>query len=222
MTDAPTIGSDVRRPDLSSTDLTGGRLEGSVLMFVELANLEGRGARLKEVEVRFADAHGVNFAAAEMGGSRWEHVQLRDADLSGTDLRRAIFRNCSLEGVRLDDADCSDAALMNCSFDGASFRRCNLAGATTVGCSFADAELEAARNFSTCRDIVVEVLRRAVGDDREDLGVVGAIALERSWCWEHWAEKLTPEQRRRGLKIFAKYRDSGCAAALRLPAMHKP
>lgn len=222
MTDAPTAAGDVRRRDLSSTDLVGGRLEGSVLMFADLTNLEGRGARLKDVEVRFADAHGIDLASAEMGGSRWEHVQLRDADLSGADLRRAIFRNCSLEGVRLDDADLSEAALMSCSFDSASFHRCNLADATTVGCSFADAELEAARNFSTCRDIVVEVLRRAAGDDPEDLGVVGAIALERSWCWEHWAEKLTPEQRRRGLKIFAAYRDSGCAAALRLPAMRKP
>ena len=104
-----------------------------------------------------------------------------------------------------------------CSLDGASLRDCNFDDAVTVGCSFAGASLDGARKFASCRDIVVEILRRAAGEDREALEVVGAVALHRPWCYEEWWELLAgrPALRERALEAFAAYPESGFAERFR-------
>jgi Pentapeptide repeats (8 copies) len=199
-----------------ATDL----LAGARLGFVDLATVSAPGADLAGAEIRFADARQARFDGLRAPQSFWEHASLRQADLTGADLRGATLRGCTLEAARLDGADLTDARLVMCSFDRASLRDCRLTDAVTVGCSFADADLTGARAFATCRDIVVEVLQRAVGTEQEPLEVIGAVALYRPWCYQDWWHALArrPHLRQRALDIFAAYPDSGFAEHFTAPS----
>jgi len=169
--------------------------------------------------LQYADAHGAGWAGLRAPGTLWEHVGLAGVDLTGADLRGAMFRHCCLDGALLDRADLTDARLVMCSFDGATLRGAVLADAITIGCTFAGADVAGARGYAACRDLVVEMLRRSIGDDLEAIEVVGAVAVQRKWCYAEWWELLAdrPRLRQLGLEIFATMPGSGC-----LEEFHRP
>jgi hypothetical protein len=190
-----------------------GSLDGAVLTRVSLAFARAPGLRAEQASIRFADARAAELGGADLTGTLLQHVDLTHADLRGASLRGATLRDCDLEGARLDGADLTNASLLRCAGDGASLQRARLTDAVTVACSFVDASVEGARDFATCRDLVVELLRREARDPGE-LAVIAEVAFDRRLCYDEWRERLTPQQHARAVAAFARYPESGFAAAL--------
>lgn len=200
---------------LTAGDL-GGSLVGAILTHVSMAGLTAPGARLAGASVRFAEARGARLGGVDLAGALLEHVDFKGADLRSANLRGATLRDCGLEGVRLDAADLTDATLLRCALDGAQLRGSRWTDAATVQCSFEDAVIEGARDFTTCRDLVVEVLRREARN-LDELATVGAVALDRRLCYPEWRGRLSADERGRALEAFAQYPESGFSAALERP-----
>jgi uncharacterized protein YjbI with pentapeptide repeats len=186
---------------------------------VDLREAAGPRLQLTNTELRWANGSGAQMKGVQARNSFIEYVSFRRADLRDADFSQATLRHCAFNESLVDGADFTDARLSHCSFDGASLRGCQFHGAVTVDCSFTDAVLEGAREFATARDLVVEILRRGCADDLQALEVVGAVALRRAWCWEHWTAYLLDRPRLLHLAatIFNAYPESGCAEALATP-----
>jgi hypothetical protein len=193
---------------------------GVTIEFQSLAQADWSGRELADAEVRFCDLRGAVLTGAAARGSFWQHCSLRGADLAASDLVDAVFSDCLLERASLRGARLARARLVRCSFEDADLSEAGLRDATTVQCSFDAARLDGVRDVATARDLVVEILRRAAGDDPELLRWVGLVALERRWCYEEWARELagSPRHRALALEAFAAYPAAGFADALNAPS----
>lgn len=217
-------GADLRAITLDSVDLSGARLAGANLSGAWLRRciLSGAdlsGANLESAELEFVQAPLLLAAGLRAASGTLRHVDLRDADLTDADFGGARLSSCTLEGVAFDGANLADSALVDSSCDRASLVGALLTGAETVGTSFREADLAAARDFLACREIVVEVLWRAVDRaDPEAVGLVGSALLNRHWCYAEWKEYLSTPDRQQylqiALDIFDKYPKSGAGQAL--------
>jgi hypothetical protein len=197
--------------------LDGADLSGTTLVYVDLLGATFQDACLEKASFRFSSARGASFASAHCRHVYGEHVDLTHANFSHVDLRQATLHQCTLQHTLLNDADLTDSVLNQCNCDDSSFRGALLEGAMAVGSTFARADLDQARRFSTCREMIVEVLRREIGDDVERAKFVGAVAIGRQWCYEEWANMLAfqPQFRALALEIFRRYPESGFVEALR-------
>jgi hypothetical protein len=87
-----------------------------------------------------------------------------------------------------------------------------------VGTSFRDANFDEAENLIACREIIVEILRRHVPREIEQLQLIGAVMLMRHWCYAEWKAYLTtPDMEtyfNQALEIFNLYPQSGTFQAL--------
>jgi len=191
--------------------------------FASLPSADWSRRRLADADVRFCELQNALFVGVDAPGSFWEQCSLRRADLTGASFVDATLRDCVLERAVLRDTRFTGARLVRCSLDGAQLEGADFADATMVGCSLQDAELVGARNFSTARDMIVEVLRRAAGDDQDLIRWVGLVALKRDWCYDVWTDVLreSPRYRRLALDAFAEYPESGFSEALRSGAAPK-
>jgi len=219
-------GADLRGAELAGArlahlDLTGARLDGANLeraqlnhVRLDMASLVG--ARLRGSRMEFVSAVEVDLSTCDAVHSRWEHVTLRDANLRRLGFSRSLMRSCALEGADLSGAELGDAAIVYSNCNRAQFAGSYLHRIETVGTTFLEADLTAARSFFLAREIVVAVLRREIADDFEFAKLVGAAALWPRWCYSDWNAFLAQEPKyyQLALDIFARYPDSGAADAL--------
>lgn len=205
---------DLSRARLAGADLSGARLRRCLLAGADLS-----GANLERAEFEFVQAPLLVASGLRAASGLFRHVDLRDADLTDADLAGARLASCTLEGVTFDRADLTDCVLVDSTCDRASLNGALLTRAETVGASFHAADVAGARHFLACREIVVEVLWRAVDRaDREAVGLVGAALLNRHWCYAEWKEYLSTPDRQQylllALDILGAYPRSGAAQAL--------
>ena len=207
---------------LSHISLRGAILDGADLTGAHFSHVDFSGASLRETclehtmfqqvsaaQTSFAGARGDGsiWTLADLTGADCARIQLREAFVRGSLLERADFTDADLSGIRLIDSTCTDA----------SFRGATLDDANTSGSRFARAMFEGARRFSRCREIVVEILSREIGDDLERAKLVGALSMNADWCYREWAQLLAlqPYYRQTAVEIFGRYPESGFIEALR-------
>jgi hypothetical protein len=232
-------GTDQRHPraaDFSGADLRGTDLSGISLAFVSLAGAQLDGADLSRAQLRQVDftnaslknarldgarfelvhAGSASFAGAQASRTRWEMVDLTGADFANANLSRSVVRGCALESARFDGANLSDGMLVYSNAGGASFRKACFMWTNTVGTSFVEADFTEARDFFLCREIVAEILKRGAAAEPELVNTVGAITMNRKWCYPEWKQYLEaqPKYRELAFAIFSRYPDSGCTKAL--------
>jgi len=125
--------------DLSGVQLYKAHLKGSILRGANLsgpgttlysADLEG--AELSEANLSNVDAHGANFAKAQMLRTKFDYADLsganlKDAQLEEASLVRVNLSNANLQGAQLQGADMIDANLA-----GANLQDANLEGAEHI------------------------------------------------------------------------------------------
>ncbi len=224
--DADFSGADLREADLSGISLSfvslaGAQLDGADLTRaqvrqVDLTNASLKNARLDGARLELVHAGSASFAGARASGTRWETVDLTGADFADANLSRSVIRGCALESARFDGADLSDGMLVYSNAGRASFRKACLMWTNTVGTSFVKADFTEARAFFLCREIVAEIIKREATADPELVNIVGAIIMNRKWCYPEWKRYLEvqPKYRELAFAIFGRYPDSGCAKAL--------
>jgi hypothetical protein len=220
----------LRGREFTGLDLTGASLEGIDLRGARLAGCDLRGARLAGARLEGARFERVDLAGAELDGAAarhagWRLCDLTGASVQGADLRDAHLSSCVLERARLDGTDLSRAYVLGCDGTGLGLRAARLEAVTAVGSSFHGADLEDARDFASTRELVVELLRRALPDaDERFAEIVGAAATIRGWCYPEWSRRLArePEQLRRVLDVMARHPRSGFADALAAGAERPP
>jgi uncharacterized protein YjbI with pentapeptide repeats len=105
------------------------------------------------VDFNHARLEGANFRGMHIGGSRFLGANCRGADFSGANASAVDFREADLTGANFERAD-----LRGARFDGALLDW-------------------------NARDVVVEILRQASGDDFDKLHFTGLILLRRDWTW---------------------------------------
>jgi uncharacterized protein YjbI with pentapeptide repeats len=219
--DADLRGADLRRIELGFVGLRRARLDEAdlseaILQCVDLSQASLRGARLHRTHLDHVKAPRASFAGATFDRAIVEGCDLSHADLSDARLEHTFFRNSNLERARLDRARLGHGKLAHTNCTGASFRDGDLDSVLTVGSTFFLAEVETARRFFLCRDLVAEILLREVGDDFERARLVGAVATNPTWCFREWKAWLDfhPAIRDQALAVFARYPHSGCREAL--------
>lgn len=197
--------------------LDGADFTGAHLYHVDLSGASLRGACLERTTFQQVSAVGASFAGARCADAAWSHLDCTSADFTRAQLQRALARVSLFEQADFTDADLSGIRLIDCTCSGASFCGTAWGDANTSGSRFVRAQFEDARRFSRCREIVVELLSREVGDDLERAKLVGALALHDGWCYPEWAGilALQPHYRRAVAEIFRRYPRSGCDEALR-------
>lgn len=86
----------------------------------------------------------------------------------------------------------------------------------THGSSFSGADFTGARRFFLSREIIVEILRKAVGSDVEKAGAVGMITVAPELCYTDWKRLLEarPHLKEAALEALSAYPDSGFSRAL--------
>lgn len=205
----------LRWVSFAHTDLEGADLRGVRLTQVDLTGASLRGARLEGASFELVDASAACFANAS-GAFHADRSTFRSADFSGASLERTAWHGCSLERAVFTGADLSRAILAHCNAAQASFRECTLMWVNSVNTSYAGAELAQAHNFFVTREIVVEVLHRALGGDSHMLHILGSAMLDERWCYPEWKQYLenSPLLRNLAMDTFLAYPRSGCAQAL--------
>jgi hypothetical protein len=161
------------------------------------------------------DLSGADLSGAGLSQASLTLVELGRANLSRCDLRRSTWTSCIADDAVLAGADLTGGAFVACRFDGADFTGASLR-ADTQHSTFARARFENAEMFAWSREVVVEILARAV-DDLEAVKMVGAVALRQEWCYDTWRSILAgvPQHRDLALRILGPYPDSGFAVAMR-------
>jgi uncharacterized protein YjbI with pentapeptide repeats len=223
----PDGGADLRGADLSEARLTcislrgamldDANLTGAHLSHVDLSGASLRGACLERTTFHQVSLVQASLAGAHANASVWRHADLTVADCTGLELREALMGTCLFERADLTDADLSLIRLIDCTCTEATFRGTTFNEANTAGSRFARAQFAGARQFFRCREIVVEILSREIGDDLERAKLVGALAMHADWCYPEWAQILTlqPHYRQVAVEIFRQYPESGFLQALR-------
>jgi uncharacterized protein YjbI with pentapeptide repeats len=207
---------------LSCFSLRGAILDGADLSGARFIHVDLSGASLRGANLERATFHQVSLVKASLAGARCAESIWRQADLTGAECMNAGWREAYVGNALLERADFADAdltllRLIDCNCAGASFRGADFARANTAYSRFTDAHFEGAKRFSRCREIVVEILAREIGDDTARARLVGALALQRDWCYAEWAQMLAqePHQREAALELFRRYPDSGFREAWR-------
>lgn len=215
-------GANLAGKHLSLVSLAHARLDGADLTGAQLVQVDLRcatldGARLSKTRLELVDAGSASFASAVAAESRWWGTNLTGANFTNADLRRASLSGTVLQSARFDGANLSRTTLADCVADDASFRDASLTWSNTSGTGFAGADFTGAKQFFLCREIVVEILSRNIGNDAECAKLVGAAALMPKWCYPEWKEILAiqTEYRDLALRIFERYPESGFEKALR-------
>jgi hypothetical protein len=214
-------GLDLAGRSLACLSLRGAVLDGADLSGASLEHVDLLGASLRGVDLRRASlscvgARGACFADARLDEAFAEHVDLTGADLSRASLRNALLRVCTLTRADLGGVDLTEGRLVGCECTDTGFRDALFEEASATDSTFDRAEFAGAKRFFLCREIVVELLKRELGDDLERTMLVGALAIERGWCYAEWARILAerPGARRAAVEAFRRYPASGCAEAL--------
>lgn len=219
--DADLRGADLRRVNLAFCALRRAKLDGAdlseaILDCVDLSHASLKGAKLHRAHLDHVKAPRASFSEATFDRAMVKGCDLSYADLSSAHLEHTFFRDTTLERFILDGANLSRGKLAHTNCTAASFRSTDLDRVLTVGSTFFLAEVDAARRFFLCRDLVAEILLREVDDDFERARLVGIVATNPKWCFREWKAWLDfhPAIRDQALAIFAKYPESGCREAL--------
>ncbi|MDI7274900.1 MAG: pentapeptide repeat-containing protein [Anaerolineae bacterium] len=209
---------------LAHANLDGANLAGAHLRQVDLSHASLRDACLERAHLELVDAAGVCLAGARAPRSRWELVDLTLADLTGADLSRALLRNCELGRARLDGVDLTLSTMARCDCRDARLCGALIDRVNAAGSGFEGADLTGARRFCTCREVLVELMRREVGHDLSRARLVGAFALVEAWCYAEWARILEfePHYREVLCELFRRYPESGLLEALERGAEPSP
>jgi uncharacterized protein YjbI with pentapeptide repeats len=109
-----------------------------------------QGARLTDMNFRYAQAYGVFLANAHLWHSDFEGAFLSDADLRGADLGQATLRYAVMDRARLYHTNLDRGNLDGANLDRADFREsnlsyCSLIHAVLIDAQFQDATLYGAR-----------------------------------------------------------------------------
>lgn len=222
------IGADLRDRDLSGIKLNFVNLSYAKLEKVNLTNaqlnnviLTGaqlQGARIQGAEFYYIEATGANLSEAEASGSHWEHSNLLSVEFKGANLTEARFRYCTLDEASFKDVTISGGGIIHSTCDGANFKQARLTNLETIGSSFQRADLTEAEQFLSCREIIVEILRRHIDKEIEQTKLVGAALLMRYWCYADWKKYLTTPDMKSyyalALDILEMYPESGAYKAL--------
>lgn len=214
--EAQLAGKELDFLSLRGANLDGADLSNARLTHVDLSGASLRGALLVESSIQHVRARGADFSGIQAANSFFQFVDLASARIFEADLQGATLHVCLLREAHVDGSDLSSANLTNCDADGASFRGTRLERTGTVGSTFMGADFSDARTFLGSREIVIEVLKEAVGADFEAAKLLGALAIGRSWCFPEWRQilALQPRYREVALEIFRKYPRSGLLEAL--------
>ncbi len=201
---------------LTHANLDGANLAGAHLRQVDLSHASLRDACLERAHLELVDAAGACLAGAHASRSRWELADLTLADMTGIDLSHALLRSCELRSARLDGANLTLSTLARCSFRDARFCGALIDRVNATGSGLEGADFSGARRFCTCREVLVELLRREVGRDLSRARLVGAFALVEDWCYAEWARILEfePHYREVLYELFRRYPESGFIEAL--------
>lgn len=211
------VGARLSCLSLRGAVLEGADLRGAHFTQVDLTGASLRGANLEQTTFQQVSAMQASFAEARCGDSMWSFVDGTAADFTRARLPRALWRDSRFERANFTGVDLSGIRLIDSTCTGAWFQQSNWADANTSGTRFVRAEFEGAQRFFACREIVVEILGREVGDDLERAKLVGALALHENWCYPDWAEILArqPQYRQAAEAVFRRYPRSGFLEALR-------
>ncbi|BEP13951.1 hypothetical protein acdb102_22620 [Acidothermaceae bacterium B102] len=218
--DAATVdlrGTSVSFASLRNVDFEGSDLRGAHFQCVDLTHASFKGANLSGARFSLVNARGADFSAVLGKQAAWERSDLTGATFVESKLERASITSCGLEHAILDRADLSFASLAYSNLDGASFCQSLLMRAETFGVVDLDrTDLSTTRQFAYCREMVIEVLRRSLGDDLETVQWLGAAILSRLWCYPKWLDLLRhyPVHLESVMTVFSQYPDSGCQEAL--------
>jgi Pentapeptide repeats (8 copies) len=212
---AAPIGRRLEFIDMVGARLDGADLQGARLSHVNLAGASLRGARLDHAQFLHVDASGACFAGAK-GAFHADRSTFRNADFSDASLEGASWFGCSFDKASFDRADLSRAVVGYCTAKEASFHSCKMMWLHSRGTSYEGADLTHARSFFISREIVIEIVRRALGSDIHAIQLLGQLAYDDRWCYPEWKSYLekSPMLWDLALAIFARYPESGCAQAL--------
>jgi uncharacterized protein YjbI with pentapeptide repeats len=214
-------GADLRGLELACFSLRGACLEGADLSgarlhLVDLSAADLRGANLEKTVFQGVDLSGARAASAFAREASWLRVTGGGTDLRAADLRTVMWSGCGFERARLDGARLEEAQLLHSTFTDTSLRGARLTWANTVGSSFAGADFGEAQGFFLCREVIVEIARRAIENDFERACFIGAIAVGGRWCYAEWKAALEsrPHLVELARSIFSAYPQSGLLEAL--------
>jgi uncharacterized protein YjbI with pentapeptide repeats len=101
-----------------------------------------KGARLNDMNFRYAQAYGVFLANARLWHSNFEGAFLSDADLRGSDLGQATLRYAVMDRARLFHTNLDRADLNGANLDRADFRESNLSYCSLVDSVLIDAQFQ--------------------------------------------------------------------------------
>lgn len=109
-----------------------------------------KGARLNDMNFRYAQAYGIFLANAHLWHSDFEGAFLSDADFRGADLGQATLRYAVMDRARLYHSNLDRGNLDGANLDRADFRQsnlsyCSLIDAVLIDAQFQDATLYGAR-----------------------------------------------------------------------------
>ena len=209
---------------LAHANLDGADLSGAHLRQVDLSHASLREACLERAHLELVDAAGACLAGARASRSRWELADLTLADMTGIDLSHALLRNCELRSARLDGANLTLSTLGRCNCRDARFCGALIDRVNATGSGLEGADFSGARRFCTCREVLVELMRREIGRDLSRARLVGAFALVEEWCYAEWARILEfePHYREVLYELFRRYPESGFVEALERGAEPPP
>ena len=102
------------------------------------------GARLNNVNFRYAQAYGVFLANAHLWRANFQGAFLSQADLRGADLGQSNLRLAVLDQAHMNHANLDRASLDGANLSRADLRTANLSYASMVGAALVDARLDGA------------------------------------------------------------------------------
>jgi uncharacterized protein YjbI with pentapeptide repeats len=103
-----------------------------------------KGARLADMNFRYAQAYGVFLANAHLWHSDFEGAFLSDADFRGADLGQTTLRYAVMDRARLYHANLDRGNLDNANLDRADFRESNLSYCSLTDAVLIDAQFQSA------------------------------------------------------------------------------
>ena len=122
------------KPELSSADLTGFKLERVNLQGAKLRNTNLQGVNLYEANLQGADLliaelQGAILSGANLQGANLRNANFQEADLTAAHLEHANIGNAHLERANLGGANLLGAHLMEANLTGVNFDMAHLQGA---------------------------------------------------------------------------------------------
>lgn len=216
-------GRTLRGVCLRNANFDGADLTSACIEFTDISNTSFDGACLERASFRSVIANHTSFTRAKCNQSFWEYVDLTGTQFLEANLKDSTIYMSNLAQADLTDVDLIGGKLIKCNCDEVKFDRAVLEDVITLGSSFKNVDFSHTKQFTICREIIVEILRQEIADDVEQIKIVGSILLNRRWCYPEWAKILAHQNNflQLAIKIFNRYPESGVVEALQSAINHE-